>query len=83
MPEPIITIADPDAVRVGRHIDEHGDWIVTTYEFSLQGATEECRIAVAPEQFVAFIVASLNALGFPESDTEYIAARWARERKGT
>jgi hypothetical protein len=77
---PRITIADPAAVRVGRASTEDGrDFIVTTYEFELDGETEEARIAVRPDAFISFIVASLNALGFPESDTEYIAQRYDRE----
>jgi hypothetical protein len=81
MSQRAITIADPEAVRVGRHIDANGDWIVTTYEFEYDGQPTEAVIAVAPPQFVAFIVAALNALGYPEGDTEYIAARWEREQR--
>jgi hypothetical protein len=79
VPDAGITIVDPTAVRAGRVIDESGDWIVTTYEATFEGEDIEVAIAIEPEQFINFIIASLNALGFPEGDTEYIAARWARE----
>lgn len=79
MPEPGITLVDPEAVRVGRVIDEGIDRIVTTYEVTYEGEPLEVAVAVRPEAFISFIVASLSALGFPEGDCQYIAERYERE----
>lgn len=79
MSQPAITILDPSGVRVGRVEDAGRSWIVTTYEFDLDGEPTEARIVVGPDEFMTFIVASLNALGFPEGDLEYLAARYTKE----
>lgn len=78
MPEPIITIADPSAVRAGRVSDGGRDWIVLTYEFDYEGETVEARVGLTPAGLTAMVVASLNGLGFPESDLEYIVKRLER-----
>lgn len=70
------TILKPDAVRFARVLHpEEGDLIVCTVEFEYEGQPEELEIAYQPDGFGSMIVASLNAMGFPEQDTEYIADR--------
>lgn len=66
----------PEAVRVQRvlHPDE-GDVIVTTLEYTFEDEACEAEIVYRPVEFGAFLVASLNALGLPEGDLEYLANR--------
>lgn len=80
MSDLIFTILRPEGVRFRRVLHPvHGDVIVQTIEFAYEDEIREAEIAYDPEGFGAMIVASLNALGFPEQDTEYIADRILRD----
>lgn len=75
MPDLAFTVI-PSAVRVQRVLHpQEGDVIVTTLEFEFDGELREAEVVYRPVEFGAFLVASCNALGFPDSDTEYIANR--------
>lgn len=66
----------PSAVRVQRVLHpKEGDVIVTTLEFEYDFETREAEVVYAPVEFGAFLVASLNALGLPEGDLEYLSNR--------
>jgi hypothetical protein len=80
-PDAALTLV-PEAVRTARYHDEQGDWIISTFEVTHEGEQIEAQVVLSPDDFVAWIVAALNALGYPEGDCEYIAARWAREQRG-
>lgn len=79
MPEEAFIIADPEAVRVLRMTDDGKDWIVQTYEFTLDGETYEGKIALTPDDFMAVVTGGLLAFGFPEADTDYLLDRFAKE----
>ena len=74
------SIMDPEAVRVQRVLHPmHGDRIVTTIEFEYEDETRAFEVAYPPDEFMGFLIASLNALGFGESDLEYLAERYTRD----
>ena len=77
--DPLFTIADPSAVRAGRVSERGDDWIVLTFEFTYDGEQHEGRIALLPDDFVDLLTAGMLGLGFPQSDTDYIADRYKRE----
>jgi hypothetical protein len=81
MPDAALTLV-PEAVRTARYSDEQGDWIVSTFEVEFEGESVEAQVVLSPDDHVAWIVATLNALGYPEGDCEYIAERWARMHRG-
>ena len=74
------SILDPEAVRVQRVLHPvHGDRIVCTTEFVHEGEPREFEVAYPPDEFMGFLVASLNALGFSEGDLEYLADRYTKD----
>ena len=77
--DPLVTIADPLAVRAGRVSEGGKDWIVLTFEFEYEYEAQEARIALTPDDFVDLLTAGMLGLGFPESDTDYIADRYKKE----
>jgi hypothetical protein len=78
-----VVLLDPDdatVVRVeGREFGDGNDRILVTWEGRGEGPPWLLRLAIRPDAFMTFVVAVLNALGFPEGDLEYLADRYTKE----
>jgi hypothetical protein len=81
--DPAIRIVDPLAVRAGRVSDNGQDWIVLTFEYEYDDVNfevePEAQIALTPDDFVDLLTAGMLGLGFPQSDTDYVAERYKKE----
>lgn len=76
----IASVLRPTEVAV-RRVDhpKYGDLIAQEIRFEYEGKPVCIEVAYEPDGYMSMIVASLNALGFPQSDLEYLADRFNKD----
>lgn len=78
-----ITLLDPEDVRVGRVdgdlFNDGIDRIRQEYTVQFDGGKVPVVIYSRVDDFHSYVVALLNALGFPDGDLEYVAQRLIKE----
>jgi hypothetical protein len=76
-----VVLIDASDITVGRvdgaEFPDLEDRIVTT----VNHPEIEVVVALFPEDFMSFLIAGLNGLGFPQADLEYLAERFQKEFK--